>query len=525
MSHNLKELIVVLVIGGAVLYVATPVMLRFCDARDHRRRCLVWVTLTIAAFLSPTFWWFALIAVPLLYWSGRQDSHPVALYLFMLQVVPSVFVDIPTIGISKLFALDIYRLLSLCVLVPAAWRIHRLTRTGATRHRLAAQDWILLAYGALQMIFYARPDLVVGADASDSATNALRRGFLYLIDSYAVYYAVSRYCTNRRALTEALAALCLCCAVAAPIAVFESARHWLLYGGLSAQWSHDPAANMYLIRDHVLRAQAAAGDPLSLGYLLAIACGLWLYLWRHAGPALRKGAAVGCLWLGLLAAYSRGPWIGAVVIYMTFAVAVPQQKLTLLKTGGVLIVLWLLLMLTPFGPKILDALPFAGGSVDSGNYLYRRRLVAESWQLIQQHPLLGDQFAYSKLGDLRQGGGIIDLVNSYVDVALFYGLIGLSLFTGFMLLGLRNTYRAMRLVAAVDPDLAILGATLVAAIVGTLLMLANCSFILSYSTLYYVLGGFAAAYPRLGLLLDSPQARAWAPEPAPAYAWRAARRG
>lgn len=539
MLSNLKALIVVLGIGATVLLLARPIALRFSNAADFNRRCILWAILTAAGFLSPNFWWFTLLAAPLLIWGTLADSHPVALYLFLLQVVPSIFVDIPVngLGINKLFDLDIGRLMSICILIPALWRLWRSRPAGEVR-RLELADLLLLGYGVVQTFIFVRPDaatLTTNVVLTDSFTNGLRRAFLYLLDAYVIYYAVRRYCATPRAIAEALAALCLCCVISAPIAVFESLRHWLLYDGIAKYWTTDPTARVYLMRDHVLRAQAASGDPLALGYLLAIGCGASLYLWRHSEATVRKAAAVLALWLGLLAAYSRGPWLGAVAIYVIYAAVTPQRISNLLKTGGILLAAGIALLLSPFGNKIIDVLPFLGGKVDSANYLYRQVLVSESWQLIQQHPWLGNPDAYNKLADMRQGQGIIDLVNSYLQVALFYGFVGLALFVGFMLVPLGNAYSVARRYAQFDPDLAMLGAALVACMLGTLLMLADCSFIFTYSKLYFVIGGLGVAYARFGRLhqlamFTAPASGAAAgappmPRPEPAYRMRTARWG
>src|SRR4029077_8972939 len=106
----------------------------------------------------------------------------------------------------------------------------------------------------------------------------------------------------------------------------------------------------------------------------------------------------------------------------------------------------------------------------------------------------GDQDAYSKMQDLRQGEGIIDFVNTYADVAVFYGLIGLSVFVSFILVSLSKSYRQARTLRASDPDQSLLGVALVACILGTLLMISSCSMIFGYVKMFYVLGGLAVAY-------------------------------
>ena len=93
-----------------------------------------------------------------------------------------------------------------------------------------------------------------------------------------------------------------------------------------------------------------------------------------------------------------------------------------------------------------------------------------------------------------------------------------------MLDGIFKIYRLTRASLDYDPDLASLGAALLACCIGTLLMLADCSFILSYSILYYVLGGFAAAYWRLGTAAYAYPVQPAAPAHAPAYGMESMRR-
>src|SRR5579864_8499482 len=125
MLGSIKQLIIVLVIATAIFGFGKPLALRFMSAEDFSRRRKVWFVLTATAFLSPNFWLYALVAIPLLLWAGRKDSNPIALYLLLLQVIPSIPVDIPVVGIGELFKLDNYRLLSFCVLIPTASRLRR----------------------------------------------------------------------------------------------------------------------------------------------------------------------------------------------------------------------------------------------------------------------------------------------------------------------------------------------------------------------------------------------------------------
>jgi O-antigen ligase len=281
------------------------------------------------------------------------------------------------------------------------------------------------------------------------------------------------------------------------VGLFEFVRHWLLYADLAAKWTADSRLGFYLLRGDVLRAQVSAGHPLALGYLIAIAFGFWLYLQTSIKSSRTRLSVAILYWLGLLAAYSRGPWIGAVVIYFIFAALGRRAFFRLFKSLGIVALVAAGILLSPLGERIIQVLPFMGGSVDSGSTLYRQRLAERSWELILENPFFGDQLAYWKMEDLRQGQGIIDLVNTYAEVALFYGIVGLALFAGFILVGLVKAYGKAKENLASDPNLASLGFVLAACILGTLLMISTCSFIFGYAKMFYVLAGLAAAYTQI----------------------------
>src|ERR1700730_1695425 len=142
MFSSIKALIVVLTIAATIFYLAKPISLRFMSGEDFSRRRLVWFVLTAVSFVSPNIWVYVLVAVPLLVWARRNDSNPVALYLLMLHVIPPVAATIPVIGNHGLFSLDNYRLLALCVLLPATIR-YRKDQREAMAGAFGAMDILL----------------------------------------------------------------------------------------------------------------------------------------------------------------------------------------------------------------------------------------------------------------------------------------------------------------------------------------------------------------------------------------------
>src|SRR6478736_5253977 len=97
---NLKALVVVLTLAAIMFWAAKPLCLRFTALEDFTRRRAAWFTLTSASFLLPSFWLYLLIAVPVIAWAARRDSTPLALYVFLMFVIPPMDVRIPTIGIG-----------------------------------------------------------------------------------------------------------------------------------------------------------------------------------------------------------------------------------------------------------------------------------------------------------------------------------------------------------------------------------------------------------------------------------------
>src|SRR6185312_7344324 len=350
MPYELKVVIVTMVLGGLTFVIAKPVALQFTDADDFARRRNIWLILTPAVFICSNFWFFVLIAAPTLYWGGRKDTNPIAFYLFFMNVIPAVSVQIPTtgLGVNELFPIDIFMLLSLFVLVPAARRMRKGDAEQIDR-KLGAMDYLLLGYGVLQIMLFVPPDLPTHVILHNSITGHLRAAFIFIVPVYLLYYVASRSVTSRSAMTDAMAAFCLSCTIMAVIAVFESLKRWPLYTMLYSKWEPAALIDQYLVRGGSLRAEASAGHPLALGYLLAIALGFWLYLQSHLKSGTQKLLVPIALCGGLIVTFSRGPWLGAIIIYVVYAVLRRKRMSELFGAAAILFITLGLIGLSPLG--------------------------------------------------------------------------------------------------------------------------------------------------------------------------------
>jgi hypothetical protein len=495
MPVNYKTYVLVTLVALVVFTIGKPLFTRFMTAEDFARRRNLWLWLSATSFLAPSMWLYLLLAAPAILFASRRDPNPLAMYFFVLLAVPPVRVDIPTFGlIGKVFAMDHPRLLSLALLLPLALRL------GSERSRWGepeagagvdnptkAVDLLLLGYLALQVALLL---------PYDSATSLVRRVLLLGIDIALPYFVVSRACRSRAMIADAMASFVTAMAVLVPLAVVEFVRGWMLFAIIGEQWD---AARLYfpLHRGSFLRAQTTAGHSIFFGYFMAMALGMWLYLQG------RGAVGAGWRWLcgitlmgGLIVALARGPWVGAVAIVLVYLALGPNASSRTIKGISAIAAVAGIALVSPWGDSIIDFLPFIG-TVDEHTVTYRQQLAAGSWLLIQQNPLLGSPFFLQSMEEFRTGEGIIDLVNTYAIVALSFGMVGLSLFVGVFLLVAWKAFRVVRRLAPFDPDASVMGATMIACIAGTLVVLATTSFLHSMPYMAWAFVGLTAAYVRL----------------------------
>lgn len=492
MSTHYKAMLVVMAIAVLVFLIGKPLLCKFMAPADFVVRRNVWLGLNLAAFLIPQYWAYVGIASVLLAYGAKRDSNPAALYMSLQLAMLPVGLNVPTFGLfNQLFVLDHLRLLALVVLLPMAIG---LARQRGTMNRSPYQyggrcsigfpaDVLLLSYAALQ-IGLLMP--------YESITGTFRRMVLLGIDVLLPYYVLSRACRTRESVVDVMAGFALAMFVAAALAAFEVAKGWLLYLGIQDQWAA-PAIVNYLMRGDYLRAQVSSGHSIVLGYAMAVAFGFWLYLQSRVAARGWRWLAMLTLVAGILLPFARGPWLGAALLLLVFLGLGPNRANRLFKVIGLFALGGVLSTLLGYGDKIIDALPFVG-TLDESTIDYRQRLAEQSWLLIQQNPFFGSPWYLAHLEELRQGQGIIDLVNAYAGIALAYGLVGLGLFVGFFGFVVIKAVRAIRAAAGSDPDLSLMGASLVACMIAGLFMIATVNLYLSVASITWSLAGLTVSY-------------------------------
>lgn len=503
MSEHLRALIVIMVLSTvAFTAIRRPALAMGMAPDAFTRRRNLWLATTLAAFLAPNFLVFALVVSGLLLVARRHERNPLPLYFFLLFVVPPFGSALTGLGIvNQLFELNFPRLLSLLVLLPwAAGK--RDPDMPAFGKQLA--DWLLLGYLLLQQ--YQQLQI-------DTFTNTLRYGFYAFLDVLLPYYVASRSMKTVADFREALLSFVVAVVLMTPIAAFEFLKHWLLYGALADALGMQSGGGTgnYLARGETLRAMVTTGHSIALGYTMMIAIMLHSGL-RMAGARPRIWAfGMAALVIGSIAAVSRGPWVGIAVGLVVLALSGKQPFKRLLKLALVGGLVTVGLLASPWGSSLINYLPFVG-SIDSNNVSYREQLFRVSMLVISQHPFFGSPtFMLTAPMQELKNGGLIDVVNNYLLVALQIGYVGLALFVGVFACAARALIVSLRSQQDGEAERFLQGQALLAALAAVLVAIATVSPIGFIPVLYWCVAGLSMGYGHQAL--REVRARQWNPTP------------
>lgn len=490
MPEHLKAMVVILCLASVVFAVTRKPFTAIAMAtEDFKRRRNLWIALTLIAFLTQNIWIYMVATALVLLATNRYERNPVALFFFLLFAIPPAQADIPGFGvINYFFGINHLRLLELVILLPVLLRLGRQSGTeplGAVTTDKYVGGYLALMFG-LEL-------------TATTFTDALRHLFYTAIDVALPYYVASRSLRRLEELRDAMSSFVMAALLMVPVALFEFTRHWLLYEALvNAQGLSWGGIQSYLWRGDSLRALASTGQPIALGYVMSVATILYLFLRPSIKDRFSRNAGLMALVAGLIAPLSRGPWVGMVAMVLTLVLTgpVPFQRFAIGAALGLLA--FPVLLVSPFGNTVIDHLPFVG-QLDAGNVQYREHLFYVAMDVIAEHPWLGntDYLLDPRMQALKQGQGIVDVVNSYLEIALHSGLVGLILFLSVFASLMFLLHSNLRRLADRSSDEYRLGQTLLAALVGILVTIATASGVTVVPIVYWSLIGLGVAYVRL----------------------------
>ncbi len=486
MPEHLRALVVVFTLGFGLFHATRAAVLPLVSGDTFGRWRNLWLLSTLVLFLSHNIWVCIALLVGLLLAYRRREAHVMGLYFVVLFVAPPAPVVIPGFGILDHFwVLDHYRLLGLTLLLPTA--ISLFQRSSTPRLGSSPVDWMVLGYACLLSMLAFR---------DGNVTSAMRAAFSVWIDIFLPYYVASRSIRSMEGLRHALTGYVLAAMILALVGIFEVLRTWKIYPSalVALGLSEDPFRS-YLMRSGLLRPNATVGDSIVLGYVLVVGLGFFLYLKDFVIKPLNRWLGMGLLIAGIVASLSRGPWVGGFFLVIAFIIMGPRpvrQLVRLVLAGAVVL---LALDQLPSGQRLIDMLPVIG-SIEQENVEYRADLLTTALPVIGRSLLFGsgDFLDAPELQVMIQGDGIIDVVNSYVGVALHAGLAGLVFFAGAFLLALLQLRRGARIARRCDPGAAVLGRALLATLASIMLIIYTVSSISVIPVVYWSMLGLCVAY-------------------------------
>ena len=483
MPAHLRAFIVIVILSSLVFLYLNFVARNTIGIAKFRYLRNSWFVITSIAFLAHNYWVYLAISWIYLFFTSKREPNKVAIFFILLFAAPEAGLNISGFGmINYLFTIDHQRFLVIVLLFPLFLRLV-FNKTSQSRYNIL--DRILFTYLLLTIILHFRDTTI---------TNTLRFAFYQCIDVYVPYYVVSRSLTNMVEFKKAIFGYVAATMLLSIIGLFEMLRHWHLYTSLASELGLSSGLSVYLQRDGMLRASASI-SRIPLGYVIAIGFGLYLWLQNDISSKIIKYPGYLLLTLGLISPLSRGPWVGFVVLITTY-ITLGKQKLRniflLSIFAGTLI---LIVASSSFAPKIFDLIPFIGNT-EISNITYRQRLIENSMIVIKRNPWFGsiDYIGTPEMIELRQGQGIIDIVNTYIQIALEYGLVGLSLFLAFFAVTCWKVYKNHKASLAGENQYSRLGRALLSTMICIMLIIFTVSSVSAIPIMYWTMAAMCAAY-------------------------------
>lgn len=410
-------LIVMTIKGLLLLFGATYAFAALLPKEDAAwvKRAPLWIFMSMfmIGMWGHTYWVAyaaLLLALPILA-KGRADAA--ALYCVLVVSLPMIPQQISIGGLYLIFG---SKYLFCALGLTAAFMMNR-GKAQLSRRRYFGVPILIMVV------------LEVAQARDPSATATIRQCLPVVLTIFLPYFILSRSLESMEDLRRFLLAFVLAGCVMALVATVEARLHWLIYKQIEGMLGVHGSINGYTkMRAGALRAPASFPESTSLGTFLTLAFIAALALRDTFASRGKWYAALFMLVLGLVSANSRGAFIAVAIGLLAWDLYCRRYValgIKLVGAGGIY-----LLALTAAQFSAFFAAMVGKGSGTAATSDYRVLLLHRGLEEIHKHPILGQNLkaALDNLQDLRQGEGIIDLVNGYISYGLtlgYPGIIGL----------------------------------------------------------------------------------------------------
>jgi len=506
MPEYLRAYIVILFLFSISYWFINKIRPDFISRIELKKWRNYWVLIASIAFLSPNIWLYLGALAILLISLRLSPEDKTIFFLAILCASPLFHYTIPGFGvINFLIKLNYTDTLVLFLLLPAYMAVQK-EKTWSLNNF----DKCVIAYAALISIL---------ALTQTSITHGMRLVFNYSLAIALPYLAFSKVIKHTEVLQKLCFALLFCLIPMALIGCFESLKYWKLYSSAFAHVLGDGNYLSYRLRGDSLRANALYASPIVLGYAMVIGLGFLIYIKKYV-TNINIIRFISLFFLAsLYFTKARGPWLGLAVLGILYIWSGPQKFSNLARLALLTGLLAIPLSLTPVGNKVFEMLPFLSSeeSHEASTVNYRFRLIQQGWLVFQKSPILGtiNYRDTPEMEVMRQGQGIIDVVNSYIHITLSYGLTGLALFL-FIFIGLLlSLQKTIKSLPSSESELIHIGRVLFAVMGAIIFIIFTVSSIDFIPIFYWSIAGICSAYLKICKNRLSDLSRDYASTPLP----------
>jgi len=379
-----------------------------------------------------------MLALPVM---AKSRGEAAALYCILTVSLPLLYIKL-TAGSLYLFTISKYSFCSLGLMIAY------FTKAPGQPLRLARFDVPVLLIVVLEF-----------AHARDEGLTSTLRGYEpILIEILLPYFFLSRSMATEQDVRRFTLTFALTGFVMAVVAIVEVRMHWLIYAQIDGMLGVHRAVNIYgKLRAGMIRAPASFADSTSLGTYLAMATMAVLTLRNSFASSVKWYLALAVIVLGILAANTRGAIVAVGIGIIAQDFYNRRYGALAAKAGAAGCVYLFAHVAAQFSPFFAALLGKSADTQDTADY--RIQLLHRGLEEIHKHPMLGTNLAtaMNNLEDLRQGEGIIDLVNGYISYGLtlgYLGILGLVMVFVSLTLAMLGARRKLR----ANPEMVRIGA-------------------------------------------------------------------
>jgi O-antigen ligase len=481
MPEHIRALIVILTLATIGFAIAKKIFQAELIEREFSAWRNTWFVATVVAFLSGNFWIYIFITAIYTHFVIKKIDNKITLFFILLFVIPPVGQSIPGLGlVNYLVTIDQLRFVSLIILTPIAIQLARNNKFSFPK---ISTDFCILIYVIV----------LVSLELRDTTfTDAMRKAFYTYTDILLPYYVASRGVKNIKQMKMIAVAFVTVAIVIAFIAVFEHIKGWLLYRSIQGILGFS-RNDQVLLRSGSIRSIASLLQPIVLGYFMCIALGLYLFVSNSIERKNLKRIGFIILLLGLYAPVSRGPWVGAMLMVLVFLGLGPFALKKLSTVAFFAILLLPTLTIIPGGEKYLNLIPFVG-ETEKTTITYRQDLYKNSMIVIDRNPLFGStNYILEPEMQALKINGIIDIVNTYIQIALETGYVGLCFFIFSFIFTIKMALKQIKRLKDKNSEYNLLLRSTVSILIGIMATIATVSSIGAVSLLYWTMLGLCVA--------------------------------